>query len=207
MRIFWTTTPLLFSLLIACGGQADNTQDMSTDMSPQTDASQDMPTTDMDPGEDMKDMDTEDALMDMSTDMPTPAGVPTNAAELFPWLQAKNYASYPAEPAIHNSAGPHGGNVRTFVNDALHESIKAGNTQHPVGAASVKELYSGDTLRGWAVEVKVSDTQNNGSDWYWYEIFSITDNSNPVADGNGVGLCANCHSGGTDFVLTTGPFE
>ena len=133
---------------------------------------------------------------------------PTEADALFQWLKDGGYTAWQAESGPHESTGPHGGKVRTFVNAALFESLAAGNTVHPKGAAAVKELYgSGSTITGWAAEVKTDDDSAGGQGWYWYENFSTTDPSNPVAAGNGKSLCFNCHSGGTDYVLTPFPLQ
>ncbi len=137
------------------------------------------------------------------TDAMPVAAVPTEGAALFTYLQGRNYQGFVAEPAAHPSSGPHG-RVRTFFNPELAASLERGDSQHPVGAASVKELFTGETLTGWAVMVKTSASANEAS-WYYYEIFSTTDGSSPVADGNGVSLCAGCHSGGTDFILSELP--
>jgi hypothetical protein len=131
---------------------------------------------------------------------------PTESSALFAWLGSGAYETWTAESAIHPSAGPHGGDVRTYVNDALFDSLSSG-ANHPAGAAAVKELYSGAELQGWAVGVKTAPDSAAGDNWYWYEIFSVTDPSNPVAAGLGVGLCSNCHAGGQDFVLTPFPLQ
>lgn len=131
---------------------------------------------------------------------------PTESSALFAWLGSGAYETWSAESAIHPSAGPHGGDVRTYVNDALFDSLAAGST-HPAGAAAVKELYSGAELQGWAVGVKTAPDSAAGDNWFWYEIFSVTDPSNPVAAGLGVGLCSNCHEGGLDYVLTPFPLQ
>lgn len=135
--------------------------------------------------------------------------VPSNAAALFPFLQARAYDQFAVESGIHASSGPHGGNVRTFINDALADSLAAGNEQHPAGAATIKELYQSDgsTLNGWAVMVKTDADSAGGQGWYWYEIFSTTDSANPVVDGNGVGLCTSCHSSGDDYFRSPYPLQ
>lgn len=129
--------------------------------------------------------------------------LPTNADALFAYLQAGTYEGFAAEPAVHASVGPHG-QVRSFFNASLAASLTAGDSTHAAGAASVKELHSSEGLEGWAVMVKTGDGAS-ANDWYFYEVFSTTDSSETVADGNGVALCANCHSGGTDFILTSFP--
>ncbi len=132
---------------------------------------------------------------------------PTESQALFTWLAAGSYLDWEAESAIHPSAGPHGGDVRTFVNDTLLGSLADGASSHPAGSASVKELYSAGELRGWATFVKTSDDSAQGDNWFWYENFSVTDASSPVAADFGVGLCVNCHVAGQDFVLTPFPLQ
>ena len=133
-----------------------------------------------------------------------PPAVPSNSADLFQYLQAKDYGSLASESGKH--ASPVHGSVQTYFNDKLFESFTNSNTTHPVGSATIKELYSGNTVTGWAVAVKVSTSAGNGDDWYWYENFSTTTN-NPVANGTGLAGCAGCHSSGTDFIRTTFPLQ
>jgi hypothetical protein len=134
--------------------------------------------------------------------------VPTSGPELFAYLKAGSYLGFPAESVVHDSTGPHGGKVRTYITPSLEASLKAGNTEHPIHAAAIKELYlSGMSVQGWAVSVKTKDTSDGGNGWYWYEIYSATDPSSPVADGNGVPLCYNCHAAGKDFVLSPFPLQ
>lgn len=136
------------------------------------------------------------------------AAPPTEQNAIFQWLQDGAYTGWKAESGVHPSSGPHGGGVRTFVNTALFDSLAAGNTVHPKGAAAVKELHGdGSAVEGWAVELKTADDSAGGQGWYWYEIYSATDPSNPVAAGNGKSLCFNCHDGGTDYVLTPFPLQ
>jgi hypothetical protein len=140
------------------------------------------------------------ASIDATSDEST---VPTDAATLFAFLQASDYRDYPAEPSVHPSSGPHG-QVRSFFHPTLASSLEGDALEHPVGAAVVKELHSGGELSGWAVMVK-TDTGVSADSWYYYEVLSTTDNSSPVANGNGVGLCAGCHASGTDYILSTFP--
>ena len=134
-----------------------------------------------------------------------PAGPPpTEPAALLAWLQAGNYLEWAAESAPHPSAGPHGGRVRTFLNPAIFASLSAGDAQHPTGAAAVKELYfNGETVRGWAVMVKLQADSDLGRGWYWYESFGSGD---PLA-GVGLGVCTGCHSAGRDFVRIPFPLQ
>ena len=134
--------------------------------------------------------------------------VPTSGAELFMYLKGGGYLAYPAESVIHDSTGPHGGKVRTYITPSLEASLKAGGAAHPIHAAAIKELYkSGDTVSGWAVMVKTQTASDGGQGWYRYEIYSSTDPGSPVADGNGVPLCYNCHASGKDFFRSPFPLQ
>jgi len=126
--------------------------------------------------------------------------VPANSAALFDYLTAGEYLEYEAESEVHVSAGPHGSGVRTFLTPDLAASLAAGASEHPVGAAAIKELYAADhtTVTGWAAMVKIAEG-TAGSSWYFYEVFSTTNGSNPI-EGNGRSLCTGCHSSGADFV-------
>jgi len=132
--------------------------------------------------------------------------IPTGAAALLPWLQAKSYASWKAESKVHMSAGPHGGNVRTYLSPEIEPSF-GGMSEHARCSALVKELYGNGTsqITGWAVSVKVDSSSQSGQGWYWYELISM--GGNPVADGKGVTLCTSCHSGGRDYVLSPTPLQ
>ncbi len=134
--------------------------------------------------------------------------VPSEPIALFAFLNTGAYKSFAAEPSAHPSAGPHSGDVRVFLDPILEASLAAGNTEHPKGAASIKELsVEGGEPGGWAVFVKTEDSSDGGDGFYWYEIFNTTDGSNPPYSGNGIPLCANCHAGGTDYYLSAYPLQ
>jgi hypothetical protein len=117
----------------------------------------------------------------------------TSRKALVQLVESKTYQSWKAEPAPHPSTGPHG-TVRTFVNETLYQSLKAGNARHPQGSIAVKELFKGTALSGWAVDVKRDD-----STWVFFEGFLPALNEYYFSGpGN---LCANCHESGVDFVL------
>jgi hypothetical protein len=120
------------------------------------------------------------------------------------WLEAESYSAWTAESAIHDSTGPHFGNVRTFINTALHESLEAGNTEHPMGAAAVKELYgmNGANIRGWSVMVK-TEAGSGGARWWWYERYGQT----TYAASQGDDGCVPCHEAGTDHFLSPYPLQ
>ena len=129
---------------------------------------------------------------------------PTEETALIAWLQAGHYAEWRAESGPHPSAGPHFGTIRTFLNDALFDSLSAAAPTHPAGAAAVKELFgrSGTTVRGWAVMVKLQDASDGGRGWYWYEAFN-------GSGGGGVGdpVCTGCHALGRDFIRIPFPLQ
>ncbi len=141
-----------------------------------------------------------------------PGPVPTEMEELFAYLTAGTYKSFAAqETGLHPSIGPHtksGLPVKVFLDDSLDASLKAGSSEHPVGASVVKEMFTEDgVLQGWAVMVKTSAESDGGKGWFWMEVTSTTDPSEPVAVGNGVPLCTSCHSIGNDYVLTDYPLR
>jgi hypothetical protein len=138
------------------------------------------------------------------TATPDAASVPTEPAALLAWLQAGNYLTWMTESAPHRSAGPHGGRVRTYLNDSLFTSLTQGSAEHPAASAAVKELYfGGSTVGGWAVMVKLADLSDSGRGWYWYEYFG---SGAPIA-GTGLTLCSNCHSQGQDYLLSPFPLQ
>jgi hypothetical protein len=138
--------------------------------------------------------------------------VPTDNGKLFKYLQDGSYKQFAAkESGNHPTYGPHtkfGLPVRVFLDPKLDASLKAGNSQHPLGSSVVKEMYDATgKLEGWAVMVKSHDDSQGGAGWFWYEITSTTNGSTPVASGNGVPLCSGCHFPGKDFVLTGYPLK
>ncbi len=144
-------------------------------------------------------------------DAAQPNIVPTSANQLFTYLQDGAYNAFPSESQIHDSAGPHG-RVRTYINPALDASLRLGNPAHPIGAAAITELYNDDerdpVLIGWAVMVKTEAQSNNGQGWYWYEVQSTTDGSNPTTNRNGDPNCSGCHeSNGNDLIQTAYPLR
>lgn len=129
--------------------------------------------------------------------------VPTTTAEVEAFLAGGSYTSFTAESGPHDSAGPHFGDVRVFVNDVLLASLETGGGNHPVCSAAIKELYgNGNTVRGHSLSVKVSEG-TTGDSWYWYELYD----GSTFADGVGESLCTGCHGGGDDFVLSPFPLQ
>jgi hypothetical protein len=125
---------------------------------------------------------------------------------LQPWLADRGYQDLPSESAVHESRGPHD-LVRTFLSPGLAASLADGDGLHPRGVGAVKELYDGDTLRGWAVSVKIAEDSAGGDGWYWYEVFDTSADAAPATDGTGAGICTNCHGSGEDYVRVSFPLE
>ncbi|MCY1006479.1 hypothetical protein OV079_13115 [Nannocystis pusilla] len=210
-----TPLALVFALLVpACGSDGDpgddgsssddTTSTAATASTTEAASTADAPTTSSTTGDGGTTSDAS-TTSPASTTGDDDALPPTDSAEqLEAWLAAGVYESWPAESQIHASAGPHGGNVRTFVNPALAESLATGAT-HPQGAASVKELYGDgtDEIVGYAVMVKLAPDSAGGDGWYWYERLDTT----VYADDIGVNLCTGCHGGGSDYVLTPWPLQ
>jgi hypothetical protein len=137
------------------------------------------------------------------------APVPSSAAALQTWLQDRAYQCWARESTVHASTGPHGGNVRVFLNASLQASLTSGAAEHPAGAVAVKELYGSgkETVTGWAVGVKTQAASSGGQGWYWYEVFDTAPNASGALEGQNKSLCTNCHASGRDFVLITHPLR
>jgi hypothetical protein len=128
---------------------------------------------------------------------------PTQGGPLLTWLESGAYTSWAAESGLHASTGPHFGDVRTFVNDALDASLAAGNTEHPMGSAAVKELYgNGSNVRGWSVMVK-TESGTGGDRWWWYERYD----GSVFASSQGSNVCVPCHVDGNDFFQSPYPLQ
>jgi hypothetical protein len=119
---------------------------------------------------------------------PTPATPPlTSVATIQEWLTTGVYKAWKCEAAPHAGTGssPHG-----TVRVCSSPSISATTTgSYPVGATSVKELYTGSNITGYALGVKVTEGAG-ASTWHWYE----TINGNVVANAVAAGACEGCHS-------------
>jgi hypothetical protein len=109
---------------------------------------------------------------------------PRGMSAIEPWLAARHHDSWSCESMPRGPMGvsPHG-LARVCSNAVLASS--SGLTV-PIGSATVKEIYEGDTLRGHAVSRKVTDKGLDG--WYWYE-YQVRIH----ADGMNEGSCPGCH--------------
>jgi len=131
--------------------------------------------------------------------------VPVDKSDLFKYLKSGIYKDYKyQEKETHPSTGPHttfGLPVQVYYNDTISASIKAENSEHPVGSAIVKEMFTEDNiLAGWAVMVKTEAKSDGGKGWFWYEVTSASDENALQAIGNGVPGCQSCHTVGNDMV-------
>ncbi len=132
---------------------------------------------------------------------------PTEPVALNAFLQRGDYKTWKHESAAHPSTGPHAASVLTFLDPTLDASLAA-RTDHPVGAAAVKEFLSPKgEITGWAVEVKLEADSNGGQGWYWYEIFSAKPGASASSQGKGNGVCTGCHSQGRDYVRIPYPLQ
>lgn len=132
---------------------------------------------------------------------------PRRRGRLLGWLAAATYrATYTPEPAVHVSAGPHGGNVRTWYSPVLVEDLRAGRPTYRRGAAMVKELYfrGSEDVIGYSVMRKLrARSAPLGRGWLFYESFDGTNDG--AYFGRGLGVCTSCHRDGADFLLS--PFR
>lgn len=128
----------------------------------------------------------------------------TEVASLRAWLtQGSEYRSWASESSVHPSAGPHFGQVRTYLNPALLGSLTQAASNHPAGSAAVKELYgSGGEVQGWSVMYKPAAGEG-GAAWFWYEEYA----GSTYASGFGSGGCVGCHAIGQDHVRTPFPLQ
>jgi hypothetical protein len=140
------------------------------------------------------------------------AAPPVTSAELNAWLQKKTYQCWARESQVHASTGPHGGNVRVYLNKTLVSSLGGGGggaAENAEGSVAVKEFFGSgkETVTGWAVGVKTQAASANGQGWYWYEVFNAAPNAPAASAGQGTSLCSNCHRGGKDYVLIPFPLR
>lgn len=138
---------------------------------------------------------------DVSDELPPTSG----EADLAPWLATGAYKNWSCEPAPHAASGASGHSKNRICSNAKIANHDPANGAWPVGAASVKELYDGDRITGYAVARKVSEGADAAA-WYWYE----RDDGTLYADGLGTEnapktLCGDCHTRATDFVYTAVP--
>lgn len=133
--------------------------------------------------------------------------LPSNSAELLPFLETGMYRDWQSEADFHVSSGPHGGQVRVYYSPKAAESLSAKRSAFPRGAATVKEATTDGVLSGWSVWVKVQNTSDEGNGFYWYEVVKQSPQNRVYADAIGSPVCTDCHSAGKDYLRSAGTFE
>jgi len=145
--------------------------------------------------------------MDLGFELPADAPLEADAyADLMGWLVSGGHKGWVCESAVHRSAqGPNG--VRIYVNDLLAASLTSGDSEHPVGAMSVRELYEDDLLtpHGFAVAIKTRSGFEPADNWFWLEVFGLEADSQPIIAEHAAPGCMDCHSEGRDFIRSTWP--
>lgn len=124
------------------------------------------------------------------------------------WLAKGDYkkGNWKCEADAHASRSPSPHAQNRICSNAKLSAHGAG--EYPVGAANVKELYSGAEIIGYAIELKTK--AGAGDAWYWYE---KTKADGVIANGTGASgtpknVCVGCHSSagqatfGHDLVFT-----
>jgi hypothetical protein len=105
---------------------------------------------------------TSDGVNSATIDVGDAQTPPRGRALIEPWLAQGFYKSWRCEPASHPARpfGAHGQN-RVCSNDLLST---AGAGEFPVGSASVKEVFSGADIIGYAVSRHTS-AGTSGNTW------------------------------------------
>ena len=104
----------------------------------------------------------------------------------------ENWASFPGQDGILDSAAPHGPKVRVHINDTV-EAVLAGVTgQLPDGSIIVKENLeesTSDKAMALTIMWKVSGFDPDNNDWFWAKITPAG-----VVDAEGkLEGCIGCH--------------
>lgn len=115
------------------------------------------------------------------------------------YLQGRDYLGWEKEAAVHDSTGAHG-RVRSYFNATYLQARRTSTYPMAVGAMSVKELYSGGNVTGFAVGIK-TQAGTAASSWTWFESYGLP---SVAYFGPGDATCEGCHKndGGRDRSLT-----
>jgi len=123
----------------------------------------------------------------------------SSAAAIEAWLQAGSYKNWACEAQAQAPRAGSGHTPARICSSPLLELQGDGN--FPVGAASVKELFSNGQLNGYALGVKVQ-AGNSADSWFWYERIG----SSTFANSTAAAICENCHrTAPRDRVFVTVP--
>src|SRR5262249_1009040 len=131
----------------------------------------------------------------------TVAGVPTERVALAQWLAGRAFLSCTGDPSPRppQPDSPNG-TVRVFFNPTIEDSLRQGRVPQPAGSVLVKEIYSGASVEGYSVMLKVREG-SSGNDWLFYEAFGESTSTYNV----GATGCVGCHARGRDFVRSSLP--
>jgi hypothetical protein len=131
-------------------------------------------------------------------DLDDPQVPPRGYVDIETWIEAGHYQTWNCEPDRHPPIAGSGHSAnRICSNDALVAAAN-GDGAFPVGAASVKEVFSGDEIVNYAVYRKMTET-TGGASWYWFEGIGDDVVANDIDDDT----CTGCHGGAPrDFVFT-----
>jgi hypothetical protein len=118
------------------------------------------------------------------------------------WLHSGAYLEWERHDPVPGP-GMSGGS-RVYLSPELAESLRAGNSNHPVGAVAVREIVDANdstTMLGWAMNHKL-EAGPGGDVWFFYEVFSTEPDAAPLVAERGAPGCVGCHADGQDFVLS-----
>jgi hypothetical protein len=122
---------------------------------------------------------------------------PRGSDDVMTWIEAGHYLSWTCEPEKHppRPGSGHSAN-RICTNDVM--AADEGDGPFAVGSASVKEVFSGESIAIYAVYRKVT-AGDGGDTWYWFE----GNRGDVVASGDGHPTCTGCHGvAPRDFAYT-----
>jgi hypothetical protein len=118
-------------------------------------------------------------------------------ADIEAWLAKGEYKKWKCESAAHAARGSSPHDKNRICSNAKLSSATLSNI--PLGAASVKELYDGNDVKGHAIMVKAKASKGSDS-WYWFE---RSTGGTIVANATNDSTCTGCHAGApNDSVFT-----
>lgn len=129
----------------------------------------------------------------------------TTAQAVWEFLQSSGYAEewpmWPGTDAYYEGTEPHGMLLTTYLNEAAHQAVEAGDSALPDSSFIVKENYAPDsTLAATTVMYRVSGYDPENGNWFWAKYAADGD----VEAYGRVRSCQSCHSapGDGNFIRT-----
>ena len=123
----------------------------------------------------------------------------TSKEGILVFLKSKDYQDWRGDSAFRTSEEH--GKIKIFFNAKLEKSLEDDKGEHPVGSLSVKEIYKGSVLDGYAIMGK--HKAGSGKDtWFFYEVKGGAPDFDEVTayDIGAPSDCADCHKAGKDFL-------